>query len=147
MLLLIISIVFLGAFLTMMILRSSKTAGLMPEARYVVSMDGKGITCTYPKGDLHNILWQELSEVNIRTNDTGPWGIDVLWGFHDAAGLPKVVIPNGATGVTDLLRALEQLPGFDDQAVIKAMRCTQNESFLCWRGKVQTSPISKESGV
>ncbi len=106
---------------------------LMPEAQCLVEIDDVGISCKYPGGEEPRISWDELAAVNIRTNDSGPWGTDVFWGFHGRDGKAKLVIPGGATGEGEMLEALQRLPGFDDAAVIKAMGCTSNNWFECWR--------------
>ena len=36
-------------------------------------------------------------------------------------------------GMKELLTRLQQLPGFDNGAVIKAMGSTKNDKFLCWK--------------
>ena len=35
--------------------------------------------------------------------------------------------------MNELLSRLQQLPGFDNEAVIKAMGSTNNAKFLCWK--------------
>jgi hypothetical protein len=41
-------------------------------------------------------------------------------------------VPQGATGERALLERLQELPGFDDRAVIDAMSATARQRFLCW---------------
>ena len=43
------------------------------------------------------------------------------------------MIPNGAVGAERLLTALSALPGFDNDAVIRAMGSTADAVFLIWR--------------
>jgi hypothetical protein len=42
------------------------------------------------------------------------------------------VIPQGATGHKRLLERLQELPGFDNEAVIRAMASTSNDTFVAW---------------
>jgi hypothetical protein len=50
------------------------------------------------------------------------------------------VIPQAAPGASQLLERLQQLPGFNNQAVIDSMGCTDNKQFLCWERGNQPSP-------
>jgi tellurite resistance protein len=43
------------------------------------------------------------------------------------------VVPSEAEGTDQLLKRLQELPGFDNQAVIQAMASTDNREFLCWK--------------
>jgi len=115
--------------------RSGPGAGarLQPEARFVVTVDATRIVCRRPSGDEESVARADLEEVIIETNDTGPWGADVWWVLVGAAGRGGCAIPQGATGEKDLLETLQRLPGFDNQALIDAMCCTDNKRFLCWR--------------
>ena len=117
-----------------------KGSKLMPESLYIVKCSPEGVQCQDANGEKSEILWKELSEVRVRTNDTGPWGIDVLWGLHDEHGHPKVSIPGGATGESEMVKVFQRLPGFDNEEMIKAMQCTDNNTFLCWHGKVDAFP-------
>ena len=74
-----------------------------------------------------------LDAVVVETNDTGPWDADVLWLLFGAGGSSGCVIPQGATGERELLGRLQSLPGFDNERLIAAMSCTDNQQFVCWR--------------
>ena len=109
---------------------------LEPESRFVVTVDAEGVSWRRPHGQVESVRWVDLGAVIVETNDTGPWGIDVWWLLlgKDAAGTPTgCVIPQGATGETELLEALQHLPGFDNRALGDAMACTDNRRVLCWR--------------
>jgi hypothetical protein len=43
------------------------------------------------------------------------------------------VVPQEAEGSNELFQQFQQLSGFDNQAGIEAMGCTENARFLCWR--------------
>jgi hypothetical protein len=107
--------------------------GSMPESLHVVTVSDRGISCTYPGGDEKCISWDELHVVKIRTNDSGPWGMDVIWGFHGKGGEARLAVPGGATGEQEMLSSIQRLPGFRNGEVIKAMCCATDNSFECWR--------------
>ena len=106
---------------------------LEPECRYVVTIDDRRVTCRHPSGREDEIAWDELDEVIVETNDTGPWGTDVFWVLLGHKSRTGCVIPQGATGERELLGALQRLPGFDNKQLIAAMTCTENRAFHCWR--------------
>ncbi len=130
-------VVFLAFFL---VARRSRAAGMLAEASYRVVLDADHISCAYPSGEVQSIAWTDLALVQIITNDAGPWGVDVLWGFHDRSGIARVVIPGGAAGEPAMLRSLRQLPGFDPKAVIDAMGSTSTRRFIVWSGAVGRAP-------
>jgi hypothetical protein len=71
---------------------------------------------------------EELVEIRIETSDQGPFVEDVEWVLVFADG-GEARFPQGAV---DLAR-LQELPGFDNDAVIGAMQCTDNRTFVVWR--------------
>jgi hypothetical protein len=104
---------------------------LLPEKLYVVTISETEVCCRAPSGETACVTWDGLGAVLIETDDTGPWGMDFLWmllGEHDGC-----VIPQGATGEAALLERLQALPGFDNEAVIAANSCVENQRFLCWQ--------------
>lgn len=106
---------------------------LLPEANTVVGFDGNRLWCRHPDRPPESMDWEYLSEVTIETNSMGPWLCDVFWVLR--AGERTIVIPQGATGEADLQVRLQQLPGFDNEELIQAMRCTREKVFCCWRRK------------
>jgi hypothetical protein len=104
----------------------------MPESLVKVIVTSGGISCVEPNGDKHTIAWPDVTSVRIHTNDSGPWGTDVIWGFHGPSGEVSLVVPGGATGEHEMLEELSKLPGWRDDQVIAAMGCTSNREFLCW---------------
>ena len=71
-----------------------------------------------------------MLSVDIATTNEGPWVDDVFWLL--SAGDHGCVVPSEAEGMGELLTRLGELPGFDDEAVIRAMGCTDNEFFPVW---------------
>jgi hypothetical protein len=89
------------------------------------------ITRTLSDGKTETVRWDDLQEVGILTTDEGPMVEDVYWMLVGTNG--GCAIPSGAYGMDKLLARLQQLPGFDNGAVIEAMGSTTNNRFLCWK--------------
>lgn len=96
-----------------------------------VSFDDTVITRTLPDGKTESVRWADLQEVGILTTDEGPYSEDVYWMLLGSEG--GCAVSGGAQGMKELLVRLQQLPGFDNAAVIKAMGSTGNDKFLCWK--------------
>lgn len=97
-----------------------------------VSWDETLVSCSFPDGTVQNMAWNKLRAVIIETNDKGPWFEDVYFLLFSDEEKHYCSIPQCANGSQKLLEKLCQLPGFDNNAVIEAMGCTSNSSFLCW---------------
>lgn len=109
---------------------------LHPEAQTVISFDDEHVRVTHPDGEMQSVRWADLTMVGIRTTDEGPFVADVFWGLHGADKAPAVVYPQGATGESDLLEAMQKrLAGFDNRKLIEAMGCTGNTFFLIWESR------------
>ncbi|HEX8904744.1 MAG TPA: hypothetical protein VF771_07885 [Longimicrobiaceae bacterium] len=110
--------------------RARKAGMLYPESLTVVTCDEAGIRGEAPGSEPWSIAWPELVRVEIHTTDQGPWAADVFWVLYTASAVHAV--PQGATGERELLERLQQLPGFDNEAVIAAMTSTDNQAWTCW---------------
>jgi hypothetical protein len=77
-----------------------------------------------------SIRWDELAEVTIVTTEEGPFVDDVFWVLRAADGR-ELRVPSETAG--DLLGRLQELPGFDNEAVIRSMGSTENARFVAWR--------------
>ena len=77
-----------------------------------------------------------LASVRIITTAQGPFVPDVFWILETDGA--RLVIPQEAPGFDRVLDRLQTLPRFDNDAVIRAMTCTDAGEFLCW----QTGPVS-----
>lgn len=78
-----------------------------------------------------SVTWNDLQAIEIRTTDQGPFVEDVFLLLHTNEG--GLAVPQEADGSAALLAHLQQWPGFDTEAVIAAMTCTDNAAFPCWR--------------
>ncbi len=102
--------------------------------REAVAFDERQVIRTMADGQTESVRWDELQEIAIVTTDQGPFVDDVFWVLKGKTG--GCVVPSEADGMTALLPRLQQLPGFDDEAVIAAMGSTNNATFVCWRCSV-----------
>ncbi len=89
-----------------------------------------------PDGTRETIRWDDLDEVRILTTDEGPWQEDVLFLLIAADGQCGCAVPQSSDGSQQLFEQLQQLPGFDNEAVIEAMTSTANAEFVCWKRPV-----------
>ena len=58
---------------------------------------------------------------------------DVWWLLYGRSGAPALRAPQGATGEKDLVDWLMSLPGFDIDAMTRAMHFRGNGTFELWR--------------
>jgi hypothetical protein len=93
--------------------------------------DNVTITNHLASGEIETVRWDDLQEVGILTTDDGPWAEDVYWMLLSKND--GCAVPGGAQGMKELLARLQQLPGFNNEAVIKAMGSTTHNKFVCWR--------------
>jgi hypothetical protein len=98
-----------------------------------VTFTADAVTRTRPDGVQETIRWDDLDEVTILTTDEGPWREDVFFLLSASGGESGCAVPQSADGTRELLERLQQLPGFDNGAVIKAMGSTSVARFVCWK--------------
>ena len=102
----------------------------MFERQVIVTDEDGTITATYPDGTVKAVDWVDLIQIEVQTNDSGPWGTDVWWVLKGVNG--ECVYPQGATGDPEMIPKYEQLSGFDDRELTRAMDCTSSKTFICW---------------
>jgi len=110
-----------------------RPARLEPEAKWLISIQQDIIRVADETGSPAALPAGELSAVAIETNDTGPWGADLWWMLFDADDKLACAFPQGATGEEAVVSYLSSLPGFDHEAMMRAMRSTGNAVFPLWR--------------
>ncbi len=120
---------------------SKQSSGLIPKSLYIVQISETDVSCTNPNGKIEKVDWDDLISVEIITTDDGPFLPDVFWFLNGSK--TGCVIPGGATGEMDLLHRLQELPGFRNEAVIKAGPSAGNARFLCWQKETNPS-LSEE---
>ena len=111
-------------------------AAATPRRKTEVTFDEQVICIRYADGELRNLRWDELSGVDIRSSDAGPFADDSCWLLYTGGPKPAGVFAIGSDGESGLLAAMqEQLPGFDSEQMIAAMGSTRNRVFTIWRRK------------
>ncbi len=98
-----------------------------------VRFDDARIVFTRPDGATDYTSWSALTEVGVLTTDDGPLQEDVFYMILSATPGEGCAIPQGADGTDQLLQRLQQRPGFDHDTLIRAMGCTGNDRFVCWK--------------
>ena len=103
------------------------------EQRFRVTPSPETLTLTHPDGQTIVMAWDDVAAVRLRTSDEGPLSEDVFWLFDRRDGMPTLSIPNGATGIADLVTMIgSALEGFDHDAIVAAMASTDNADFTAW---------------
>ena len=98
-----------------------------------VGFDQEKFWVKHSEQEEESFLWKELIGVAIRIFNNQPRTPDVFW----ILGVEKKLLtyPDKATGEIRMLKRLQKLPGFNNNSVISAMSCTENETFICWESK------------
>lgn len=105
-----------------------------PPSPFALHVDGDGVALRRKREPVGAVAWDDILGVDLFTTDEGPWAEDVYWVIHRREGGEPLIIPGGAEGVDALLAAVEtRLPGFDMDAVIRAMGSTENARFALWQ--------------
>lgn len=95
-------------------------------------VDDAGVRRRFPDGREESVSWSDLQSVEIRTTSEGPFAEDVFFFLVERDGR-SCEVPQGEAMETDLVMRLQELPGFDSEAVIAAMGSTDDARFHCWR--------------
>jgi hypothetical protein len=67
--------------------------------------------------------------VVVATDDSGPWGADVVFLLYSDDPEPVGLFPLEAAGRGDFVKWLSGLPGYRDRALAKAMGSTKVATF------------------
>ncbi len=94
------------------------------------SFTSEGIILQLAAGGRAEIKYRDLVKVTIDTNDQGPYLPDCFW--YLSTKTTCVMIENDDPFIQALLHELQQLPGFKNDLVIKAMTCTGVNEFVVW---------------
>lgn len=79
--------------------------------------------------DLTGVRWDAVTEIAVRTTTRGPASEDVFFVFTYDDGTRLAI----GLGDTDyLLPRLQELPGFDNEAFIRAMATSEEGSSVLW---------------
>lgn len=87
----------------------------------IVTRDGQGAERRPPLRDLRRVV--------VATDDSGPWGADVVFLLYSGEPDPVGIFPLEAVGLDDFVKWLTAQPGYQDRELAKAMGSTQVARF------------------
>jgi hypothetical protein len=93
-----------------------------------LTVDDTGVQRDLGRGRVERVRWDELREVRLVTTSEGPFVEDVFYLLIGDEGGCAVPLEQSEA----LLPRLQALPGFDNNAVIRAAACTDDSAFVCW---------------
>ncbi len=103
---------------------------MSPHAGVKVWFDSENAWVHWPAEEPEFVSWDSLLGVAIETTDEGPFVVDVYW--HLASKDKVITYPAEATGAQEILQRLQKIPTFNNERLIRAMSCTDNETFILW---------------
>jgi hypothetical protein len=93
-----------------------------------------GIELLTHSGEKTILPWSDLTEIDIVTTDKGPIETDLWWEM--ISPMHRVFeISGDHPNAPEFLEILQELPGFDNEAAIKASFSTRNARFVVWKAK------------
>jgi hypothetical protein len=84
-------------------------------------------------GEERSILLAELRSVIVATDESGPWGYDVVFLLYSEDTEPLSIFPLEAEGCQEFVGWLSSLAGYDDREMARAMAATRVARFTVWR--------------
>lgn len=87
----------------------------------IVTSDGRGDERTLPVSDLRRVV--------VATDDSGPWGADVVFLLYSHVPQPVGLFPLEAAGQDDFVKWMAAQPGFRDRELAKSMGSTTVAQF------------------
>jgi hypothetical protein len=98
-----------------------------------VRVNETSIAVPQADGTVETLLWADLGRVTVLTTDRGPAETDLFWVLSSRDNRRRLVVPLGAPGERELLKAMQRrLHGFDNMRVVEAMSSTRKASFVVW---------------
>lgn len=101
-----------------------------PSGPWLSHFDDDGIWMAGGRGKNNYRDPKKLNKIWIVTNNLGPFFEDIFWKFEHPEG--DFYFPQAKDQSGVLLKTLQDLKGFDNQAVIEAMQCSKKNEFLVW---------------
>lgn len=84
------------------------------------------------QGTVRDLLIQHLRSVVVATDDSGPWGDDVVFLLYADAPDPVGAFPLEADGCQDFVAWLSGQAGYRSEELAKAMASTQVARFVVY---------------
>ncbi len=100
-----------------------------PLARWAVSFRDGDIFTSDGEGSQRTLPIHDLRRVVVATDDSGPWGADVVFLLYSSSPDPVCLFPLEASGRDDFVTWLTAQPGYRDRELAKAMGSTNVARF------------------
>jgi hypothetical protein len=97
--------------------------------RWSVSFLNGDIVTSDGQGDERKLPLRRLRRVVVATNDSGPWGADVVFLLYSNDPDPVGIFPLEAAGRHDFVEWMGAQPGFKDRELAKATGSTRVAQF------------------
>lgn len=98
-------------------------------AQWSVSLDGDDIVTSDGQGNERKMALRDLSRVVVATDDSGPWGADVVFLLYSSGSDPKCLFPLEANGQDGFITWLESQPGYNSRELAQSMGSTKVARF------------------
>jgi hypothetical protein len=86
-------------------------------------------------GTTRQLTISELRKVVVQTDDSGPWGADVLYYLFTNDPEPVGAFPIEAQGCQEFVNWLSGKPGYRDRELARAMASTDVAKFVVFETK------------
>lgn len=106
-----------------------RLAGTSPLTLWNVELVGEDIITSDGQGAARRLAIRDLRRVVVATDDSGPWGADVVFLLYSDHTDPAGMFPLEANGRDKFLEWLVVQPGYRDRELAKAMGSTQVARF------------------
>ena len=100
-----------------------------PLALWNVSFDGSDIVTSDGRGHERKMAIRDLTRVVVATDDSGPWGADVVFLLYSSEPDPTCLFPMEANGIDTFMAWLSIQPGYQDRELVRAMGSTKVAQF------------------
>lgn len=80
----------------------------------------------------------DISRIEVATDDSGPWGDDVVILLYGDGPDPVNVFPLGASGEEAFISWMTKGPGYRDEEFARAMSSTSVARFTVWTGSPES---------
>ncbi len=93
-------------------------------------MSDQDIVTNDGMGTQHVLALSDLRRVIVATDDSGPWGADVVYLLYSDGADPVCLFPLEAAGCDAFVAWMSGEPGFDGRELAKAMASTDIAKFV-----------------
>jgi hypothetical protein len=100
--------------------------------RWSVAVSGANIITTDGTGERRVVAISDLSSIVVATDDSGPWGDDVVFILYGSGGQPLSIFPSDARGGEEFVAWMATTPGYRDRELARSMASTQEARFTVW---------------